>query len=378
MHRQHRLDDRGMNLHARRRFRAAVPLLLVALLSAIPVTAGAQTREDVTRTRQAKDVAYERLIATNQELEAAVVIYEEINSELIDLNWRIGLLHEQVRDYEADVTALEVRARNLVIEAYMNGGIELMEVVLEADSIQDVFTGQVLASRATDHDVIALDRLDALSRELDRVRAELEIDQARAAELESEARRVVSRLVASQEAAALAYAEADQAAREAYRLFLEEERIRRMSELARIQGVAGGLSATATPGFVCPVVGSVAFSNDWGNPRSEGRTHKGTDMFARRGTPLVAVADGTIRLSTEELGGISVYLTSNYGMVFYYAHLDGYAPSMRSGKRVAIGDVVGYVGDSGNALGGSPHLHFQIHPGGGAPVNPYPTVRRTC
>jgi murein DD-endopeptidase MepM/ murein hydrolase activator NlpD len=367
-----------MNLHARRRFRAAVPLLLVALLSAIPVTAGAQTREDVTRTRQAKDVAYERLIATNQELEAAVVIYEEINSELIDLNWRIGLLHEQVRDYEADVTALEARARNLVIEAYMNGGIELMEVVLEADSIQDVFTGQVLASRATDHDVIALDRLDALSRELDRVRAELEIDQARAAELESEARRVVSRLVASQEAAALAYAEADQAAREAYRLFLEEERIRRMSELARIQGVAGGLSATATPGFVCPVVGSVAFSNDWGNPRSEGRTHKGTDLFARRGTPLVAVADGTIRLSTEELGGISVYLTSNYGMVFYYAHLDSYAPSARSGKRVAIGDVVGYVGDSGNALGGSPHLHFQIHPGGGGPVNPYPTVRRTC
>jgi len=360
------------------RFRAALPLLLISLLSAIPVTAGAQTRDDVARTRDARDTAYERLVATNQDLENAVVIYEEINSELIDLNWRIGILHEQVRGYEEDVTALENRARNLVMEAYMSGGIELMEVVLEAESIQDVVTGQVLASRATDHDVVALDRLDALSRELDRVRGELEIDQARAAELETEARAVVARLVATQEEAARAYAEADQAAREAYQLFLAEERVRRMSELARIQGVAGGLSAAATPGFVCPVKGSVAFSNDWGNPRSDGRTHKGTDLFAKRGTPLVAVAEGRIRLSTEELGGTSVYLTANYGVVFYYAHLDRYAPRVRSGQRVEIGDVIAYVGDSGNALGGTPHLHFQVHPGGGAPVNPYPTVRRTC
>jgi murein DD-endopeptidase MepM/ murein hydrolase activator NlpD len=151
-----------------------------------------------------------------------------------------------------------------------------------------------------------------------------------------------------------------------------------MSELARIQGVAGGLSATATPGFVCPVRGTVAFSNDWGNPRSGGRTHKGTDMFARTGTPTVAVADGRVRMSTEELGGTAVYLTSDYGIVFYYAHLDRYATNLRQGKRVEIGDVIAYVGDTGNALGGSPHLHFQIHPRGGAPVNPYPTVRRTC
>ena len=104
----------------------------------------------------------------------------------------------------------------------------------------------------------------------------------------------------------------------------------------------------------------------------------GTDVFAKRGTPLVAVADGRIRLSTEELGGVSIYLTAEYGVVFYYAHLDRYANGIRSGMRVETGRTIGYVGDSGNALGGTPHLHFQLHPGGGPAVNPYPTLRRTC
>ena len=368
----------GAPVKPRLSHRALIPVLLVALLSAIPTSASAQTREDVERTKKAKERAYAELLATNEQLDVALARYQEISTELIDLNWRISRLHKQIKDYESDVSELEDRARGLVMEAYINGGIELMEVALEAESIQDVFTGQVLATRATDHDVVALDRLDALSRQLDRVRGQLQEEQEKAADLEAEANTVVHALRTEQDEAALQYAQADQEAREAYRLFLEEERLRRMSELARIQGAAGGLSATATPGFICPVKGSVRFTNDWGNPRSGGRTHKGNDMFAKRGTPLVAVADGKIRLSTEKLGGTSVYLTADYGVVFYYAHLDSYAKNIRSGMRVEKGRVVGYVGDSGNALGGTPHLHIQIHPGGGAPVNPYPTVKRTC
>ena len=156
------------------------------------------------------------------------------------------------------------------------------------------------------------------------------------------------------------------------------ERRRKLSELTRRQGAGGGLSPAATPGFVCPVKGQVGFINDWGFPRSGGRTHKGTDMFARKGTPLVAVGNGSVRLYTNNLGGTVARVNTDYGFSFYYAHMDGYAPGIRTGQRVSVGQTIGYVGNTGNAIGTSPHLHFQIHPGGGAPVNPYPTVRYFC
>ncbi len=100
-------------------------------------------------------------------------------------------------------------------------------------------------------------------------------------------------------------------------------------------------------------------------------------MFAPRGSQVVAVGNGTVTLKTNSLGGIVAYLRTSSAS-FYYAHLDGYASGISSGMSVSTGTVIGYVGDSGNALGGSTHLHFQIHPGFGAPVNPYPTLRAAC
>ena len=77
-----------------------------------------------------------------------------------------------------------------------------------------------------------------------------------------------------------------------------------IAEAAKKSGAAGGLPPGTIPEFICPVAGSVHFTNDWGNPRSGGRTHKGTDMFAARGVPVVAVTDGTLRFSSDGLGGI--------------------------------------------------------------------------
>ena len=100
-------------------------------------------------------------------------------------------------------------------------------------------------------------------------------------------------------------------------------------------------------------------------------------MFAPRGSNVVAVGDGVVTLKANSLGGIVAYLRTNSAS-YYYAHLDGYAPGIGSGQRVSAGTVIGYVGNTGNALGTSPHLHFQVHPGFGAPVNPYPTLRAAC
>jgi murein DD-endopeptidase MepM/ murein hydrolase activator NlpD len=133
-------------------------------------------------------------------------------------------------------------------------------------------------------------------------------------------------------------------------------------------------------GQVCPVRGPVRIGQGWGAPRDGGRRrHQGIDLLAPAGTPLVAVADGRItRISNHDrgLGGISLRLTDHHGTGYYYAH--NQRNLVHLGQHVRRGQVIAQVGASGNARGGPPHLHFQLHPGGGPPVNPDATVRRWC
>ena len=126
---------------------------------------------------------------------------------------------------------------------------------------------------------------------------------------------------------------------------------------------------------MCPVQGPRAFTNDWGQPRSGGRRHQGTDILSPRGTPVVASVGGTVRGHNSSLGGISYYLNGDDGNTYFGTHLDSLSGA--SG-RVSQGTVLGYVGNTGNARGGPTHLHFEIHPGGGGAVNPYPTLAQHC
>jgi hypothetical protein len=123
-----------------------------------------------------------------------------------------------------------------------------------------------------------------------------------------------------------------------------------------------------------PVGGYASYSHDWWLPRfgPGWRLHLGTDVFAARGTPVRAPADGVVRLTSGGLGGIATYVIQDDGTYFYLAHLDGRPPGLRDGQAVRTGDIVGYVGTSGNASGGAPHLHFEIHP---APVKVITTGR---
>jgi murein DD-endopeptidase MepM/ murein hydrolase activator NlpD len=123
--------------------------------------------------------------------------------------------------------------------------------------------------------------------------------------------------------------------------------------------------------IICPMPGS-AFADTWGAPRSGGRSHQGVDMIAPRGIPIYAVTSGFATFKSNRLGGNAVSLVGANGNRYYYAHLDSYQGASRS---VSQGEVIGYNGDSGNARFSTPHLHFEIRPGGGLPTNPYPTVR---
>jgi peptidoglycan LD-endopeptidase LytH len=144
----------------------------------------------------------------------------------------------------------------------------------------------------------------------------------------------------------------------------DPNRVRAGAEL-RIPGGTGSL--------VCPVPGA-RFVNDWGFPRSGGRFHMGNDLFAPRGTPVRAPVDGTVTHTTGTISGLQVNLVAADGTRWAGTHLDRFGAS----GRVRAGDVIGYVGDTGNARGGPPHLHLEVHPPGSGAVNPFPLLVAAC
>lgn len=132
---------------------------------------------------------------------------------------------------------------------------------------------------------------------------------------------------------------------------------------------AGG---SVAPLAACPIAGPNQFIDSWGDSRSGGRRHEGVDMEGVRGTSVVAVRSGEAEFKKSNLGGYAVWLLTAAGDRFYYAHLDRWEGSSRP---VAAGEVIGYVGSSGNAQGD--HLHFETRRGEDA-LNPYPLVRDAC
>lgn len=132
----------------------------------------------------------------------------------------------------------------------------------------------------------------------------------------------------------------------------------------------------AASGWVCPLAGPFSHFDDFGDPRHYGGWHKGNDLIAPTGTPVLAVESGRVEHRANRIGGNSAYLFADSGNYYYNTHLSAYE-NVGVGW-VPAGAVIGYVGDSGNAAG-LPHLHFEYHLGGrGNHINPYPIVHEAC
>ena len=132
-------------------------------------------------------------------------------------------------------------------------------------------------------------------------------------------------------------------------------------------------------GYVFPAYGPASFTDDFAAARATTGWHHGNDIFAPLGAPLLAVTDGTLFLvGWNDVGGNRLWLRDAAGNEFYYAHLSAYSPLAREGAQVKAGDVIGFVGATGDAVGTPPHLHFEIHPrellwmGYDGVINPYP------
>lgn len=164
-------------------------------------------------------------------------------------------------------------------------------------------------------------------------------------------------------------------------VLIERERLRTpeaIEEQKRQQSLQVGATLAS---LQMPVAGVEPYDLDdnFGAPRDGGkRSHRGIDIFAPRGTQVLAVASGTITFIGEQrLGGRCIWLRSYDGTSFYYAHLDRWASGLQEGMRVRKGDLLGYVGTTGNAQNTPPHLHFQIVSNDEA-LNPYPHLLRSA
>jgi len=221
-------------------------------------------------------------------------------------------------------------------------------------------------------------QLDAAHAESTRLVAQARSDEQQIRETIAAERRAAREEAARQRREAAAAAAVSAATTETAAAETAEAAAPRSSAAAsRSGGVASG-STTSAASTACPVGQPRTYSDTWGAPRSGGRSHMGTDILAPHGTPSYAYEDGVIsRMEASSLGGISLYLQGAGGASYYYTHLSGYTEGASVGKAVTAGEHIAYVGDSGNAAGIS-HLHFEVLPGGGSNVNPYPYVVRAC
>jgi len=375
-----------------RRRATALVLLIIATLSTSVAPASSIDEEEVEQARQEREQAALARAAALTDLDSAVASYEALNAELEELTFRVGRVRSQIDLYESQSRELRDLIRERAVDSYMNGEErDGLSAIFNPDVVQQSIIAREVLALAVDQDSSSLDSLLAVTAEMERLQEQLATDTARVEELRVEADAVVVRMdelfAAADEEFDQAQAEfvaASEALAEQRRREEEERQAReaaqRQRDLIRAAGGAPseGVPMSVTPGVICPVAAPTSFINSWHFPRSGGRLHLGTDMFAAYRAPLVAVADGVVRLSTSSLGGTVIHLWADHQVDYFYAHLDGYAAGLIDGQRVTRGQLLGYVGDTGDAAPGAYHLHFGMRPGNGAHVNPYFTVRAVC
>lgn len=408
--------------------------LFVAVLLAVAMVSPAYAQTSSEITRDQVDAALDRRREASGSLDEMTARFEEAFSNEIVTRERIVSLSKSVARLEQEIGTKRVQVKDLIRDRYMSGGSLGTERIFTAATFKDIPVRAEYYELANDRDLALLHGLEAAEAlyveqqdQLDRTLEEQSALVVEIGELTEEIGLRLEQADAEYNSIAIAF---EQQEAEKFRLAEEarirrEEAARKAAEEAARQATsttsgdttttsassattttsgAGETTTTAatesttttatstttttlptaappvvTDGKTCPVNAAVSFTDSWGAPRSGGRVHKGVDMMAARGAPLVAIESGTVtRTSDSSLGGISIYLTGASGNRYYYAHLDSLADGITGGTAVSVGDLVGLNGSSGNASYSAPHLHFQYAPPGGDWVNPYPLVKALC
>lgn len=383
--------NRGRSASYRRRW-VGVAAVSLLLLMALAPTAGAGLKQslDEAKARLAelkRQIGAQQAVLDRLSAEAAAIamqidehqaIYEQVTTQLQQTQVE---LEAAKRRFETVLGRLNERLR----EAFMQGPGSPVEFLLGATSLADLSDRLEFVDALAQSDSDLADRVQNLKNELSAQARNQERLRARQADilraLEGERANLQDQFAQQKQI----YDDIQSKRAEAEKLV---ERLGRAYRdfLASLSGVSNGVFK------VCPVDQPRAVYDGFGAPRYSGgyHPHAGNDVVAPMGTAIRAPFAGTARSSYNTLGGSAVYVYGALGYV-YNAHLSSY--SSNSNGPVAAGDVIGYVGDSGDALGGVPHDHFEWHPNvipsnwprspygytviGGA-LNPYPLLSQVC
>jgi len=385
-----------------RLLKAAVAVSIAAgtLLISLPTQAthsgqqAEQAARDIQDARDRANAASQAVFDAESRIDGFTIDIADAEKELAAVQAEADLMRSQLED--------------AALRSFVNSGAPRFALLIDLDAANDNLTGDRLAAVARGNAAVDLDEFEAVMHlvtdarnNLERRREEAATAKQQFADLKAVAEREITNLAAierdrvidaqvqheldRQREAREAAARAAAAAQQASAASSSATTGGRASGGSTSQSPSGGASparsnpapsspapSNAGSGMVCPIAGPRAFSDTWGAPRSGGRSHEGVDMMSPFGTPLVAVESGQARFSTNNLGGNAIWLTSPSGKKYYYAHLSSYEGSSRS---VSRGEVIGYIGQTGNVSVNS--LHFEVHVGGRS-VNPYPYVRAVC
>ena len=366
--------------------------LTLGLVVGLPA-AGLATPADSSDAAAEKAAA--EIQAARDRANAAADAAFAAESALDGLTIDVANIEIELADLEVRANSLQTGVEEVAVQRFVSGGGGGIPLLSGLDGPSAQAQADVLIEIVSDTSQSTLDEYDALSKELADKRRSLERAKEQQAQAIEDHEAAQAKALAEVER--LKKIEAQRLKDEKVRKILEAARIKAQAEaMARSGNVSGSIVNTGAGntgkrrsgssgffdngvyvdgGIICPVAGSAGFGDTWGAPRSGGRRHQGVDMMSDMGTPLVAVTSGRLSLwSNGGIAGLAVHLRGNNGNTYFYAHLSAY----EGGERyVEQGDIIGYVGDTGNA-DGNPHLHFEIRPGGGSPVNPYPSVRPAC
>lgn len=333
-------------------------------MAAVVASAGASAVPRALAKTDPVAQANSRVQQARRAANAAAASYASAETRYERLGDQVSTLDRQIRETDAQAATYRAAAQARAVLAYRMGRRETGAT--DPSDALDAATRRVLLERVNAKDNENSARLRALEADLESQRSQLvsrRAEQERAlAGLRASRRTLETRLAASQKALQVQQS-------------LQAAARRRATTKSRRSSDAGGQIVVNANGraWTCPVP-SAAFSNDWGQPRSGGRHHQGTDLFSGRGAPNVAVVAGSVGDNSGGLGGTAVLLQGDDGNQYYYAHL---STIVGGARRVGQGELIGRTGNTGNARGGPTHTHFEIRVGGRR-VNPYPTLRANC